>query len=54
MAEAEQMVTHLKRKHRNAQREPDPEAAAHVGEFGIWTGLGGSEFRLQRHPTGRT
>jgi len=41
-------------ENRKGQHEPDPEAAAHVDEFGIGAGVRSGQFGLERHSADRT
>ena len=50
---AEEVRTHLQRKHRRGQHEADPEPPCHVGEFGIVSGVGGRDLRFERHAADR-
>ena len=51
--QAGQMSAHFQRDDRNGEREPDPEPAAHVGEFRIGRGLRRHRLRLERHAADR-
>ena len=46
---ADEVPAHFQHHHRQRQYEADPEAARHVGEFGIGATVGGRDLRLQRH-----
>ena len=50
---ADQMAAHLQDDGRQRQREPHPEAARHVREFGIGWRIEGGQFGLQRHSADR-
>jgi hypothetical protein len=49
----EHMSAHLKRNHRQGQKEAEPESTTHVDELGIWPGLLASEHGLKRHTADR-
>ncbi len=50
---ADEVPAHFQHHHRNGEHEPDPEAARHVGEFGIRAAVGGGDLRLQGHAADR-
>jgi hypothetical protein len=53
-AQRRNMAAHLENDDGYGEHEADPEAARHVGEFGIGAGLAGYLERLEGHPADRT
>jgi len=50
---ADEMTAHLPDDDRQSQPEPHPEAAGHVGQFGVGLGVQGDQVGLQRHSADR-
>ncbi len=53
MRQAKQVAAHFQRDDRQRQHETDPEASAHVDEFGIGASVRGCQQGLQRHAADR-
>ena len=50
---ADEMAAHFQHDGRQREHEADPEAARHVGEFGIGRRIEARDLRLQRHAADR-
>ncbi len=48
-----EVAAHLDDEHGDRQRQPDPEAAGHVGEFGILALIQRDRLRLESHAADR-
>ncbi len=53
MVQPEEMAAHLQNENGRGEHEADPEAARHVREFRIGSGVGGDDVGLERHATNR-